>query len=100
LWLNVVSERIGTEVLLADLCPGDEPMPDDVDEAIVTVGDALAAAEDALLAVDPPAERSDLLKLMELLDFINNARVAGDDGCAMEEAETFRARRGYAHRRP
>jgi hypothetical protein len=99
LWLNVVSERIGTDVLLTDLCPGDEPMPDDVDEAIVTVGDALAAAEAALL-VDPPAERSDLLKLMELLDFINNASVAGDDGCAMEEAETFRARRGYAHRRP
>ncbi len=99
LWLNVVTERIGTDVLLTDLCPGDEPMPDDVDEAIVTVGDALAAAE-AALAADPPAVRADLLRLMELLDFINNASVAGDDGCAMEEAETFRARRGYAHRRP
>ena len=99
LWLNVASERIGTDVLLADLCPGDEPTPAEIDESIVTVGDALAAAEEALLAEDPPAERSELLKLMELLDFINNASVAGEDGCAMEEAETLRARRGFVHRR-
>jgi hypothetical protein len=99
LWLNVVSERIGTDVLLADLCPGDEAMPDDVDEGIVTVGDALAAAEAALLAEDPPAERHELLHLMELLDFINNASVAGEDGCPMVDAEALRTRHGFGHRR-
>jgi hypothetical protein len=98
LWLNVVSERIGVDVLLADLCPGDEHMPEDVDEAIVTVGDALAAAEAALLA-DPPAERADLLHLMELLDFINNASVVGEDECPSDESESLRARRGFGHRR-
>lgn len=99
LWLNVVSGRIGMDVPLADLCPGDEHMPDDVDEGIVTVGDALAAAEAAVLADDPPAERADLLHLMELLDFINNASVAGDDGCPMAEAESLRTRHGFGHRR-
>jgi hypothetical protein len=99
LWLNVVSERIGVDVPLADLCPGDEHMPDDVDEGIVTVGDALAAAEAALLADDPPAERAELLHLMELLDFINNASVAGEDGCPSDESESLRARRGFGHRR-
>jgi len=98
LWLNVATERIGTDVALTDLCPGDEAMPDEVDEAIVTVGDALAAAEAALLA-DPPVERSDLLKLMELLDFINNASLAGDEGCASDDAELVRTRRGFGHRR-
>lgn len=99
LWLNVVSGRLGADVLLSDLCPGDEPMPDDVDEAISTVGDALAAAENALLAEDPPAERSELLGLMELLDFINNASVAGEEGCPADEATTLRVRRGSSHRR-
>ncbi len=99
LWLNVVSERIGTDVLLADLCPGDEAMPDDVDEGIVTVGDALAAAEAALLAEDPPADRHELLHLMELLDFINNASIAGEDGCPMVDAEALRTRHGFGHRR-
>jgi hypothetical protein len=98
LWLNVVSERIGVDVLLADLCPGDERMPEGVDEAIVTVGDALAAAEEALLA-DPPAERADLLHLMELLDFINNSSMVGEDGCPADESESHRARRGFGHRR-
>jgi hypothetical protein len=36
---------------------------------------------------------------MELLDFINNSSMVGEDGCPADESESHRARRGFGHRR-
>jgi hypothetical protein len=80
LWLNVASERISVEQRLDELCPGDEPMPEDIPDGVETVGDVIAGAEGALQE-DPPVAPEILLLWKDIIDFINNAYISTDGSC-------------------
>jgi uncharacterized repeat protein (TIGR01451 family) len=75
LWFNIVSERVDPDLMLDELCPGDEVLPEDADVGM-TVGEVLAGAEDELLADEPDGALLDWWK--DIVDFINNAKVGPD----------------------
>jgi len=77
LWFNVVSERLPLETALGDLCPGDEEPPPDMNPAM-TVAELIAAVETDLVE---GADDEVLGFWLEVLDFVNNARLAGPGGC-------------------
>lgn len=94
LWFNVVSERLPLDTLLVDLCPGDEEPPLEMDPAM-TVAELIAAVEADLVA---GADDEILGFWLEVLDFVNNARVAGPGGCDEEIVRRSGNRRGGNHR--
>jgi uncharacterized repeat protein (TIGR01451 family) len=77
LWFNVASERVDNELVLGDLCAGSVPEPPDMDPAM-TIAEVLTGAEQALL---DGADDAILVAWAELVDYINNASVAGENGC-------------------
>jgi uncharacterized repeat protein (TIGR01451 family) len=94
LWFNIASERLPVETILDDLCPGDEDPPADMDPAM-TVDDLVAAAEADLLA----GADDDLLEFwLEVIDFVNNASLAGPGGCDGEPMRRNVNRRHGNHR--
>ena len=88
LWLNVTSGRLDPETPLADLCPGPAELPDDA-ELDLTVAELLETVEDAM--VDGVEDRM-LVFWSEVVDFVNNAQVAGEAGC--QETRSVRRRAG------
>ncbi len=80
LWFNVVSERLPLDTALGDLCAGDEDPPPDMDLAM-TVEELIAAVETDLVA---GADDETLEFWMEVVDFVNNARLPGAGGCDEE----------------
>lgn len=93
LWFNIVSERIDPDLMLDELCPGDEELPEDADGGM-TVGEVVAGAEEALLSDDPDAALLEWWK--DIVDFINNAHVGPDcDEDASEIKRPSGRRRGH-----
>ena len=80
LWFNLVSERVEDSTTLAQLCQGDEPLPDGA-EPEWTVGYVLEQAE---LAVTDAADDATLLFWKDVIDFINNSGPPGS-------CQTFRS---------
>jgi hypothetical protein len=77
LWFNVVSERLPLDTVLGDLCPGDEDPPPDMNPAM-TVAELIAAAETDMVA----GSDDEILGFwLEVVDFVNNARLPGPSGC-------------------
>jgi uncharacterized repeat protein (TIGR01451 family) len=93
-WFNVVSERLPLDTVLGDLCPGDEEPPPDMDPAM-TVAELIAAVEADLVA---GADDEILGFWLEVLDFVNNARLAGPGGCDEGIVRRSGTRRGGIHR--
>jgi uncharacterized repeat protein (TIGR01451 family) len=94
LWFNVVSERLPLDTVLGDLCPGDEEPPLEMDPAM-TVAELIAAVEVDLVA---GADDEILGFWLEVLDFVNNARLAGAGGCDEEIVRQSGNRRRGTHR--
>jgi len=93
LWFNIVSERVDPGLILDELCPGDEELPEDAD-AGMTVGEVLASAEEELLADEPDAALLDWWK--DTVDFINNATVGPD--CDEDDENLSELRRSPGRR--
>jgi uncharacterized repeat protein (TIGR01451 family) len=88
LWFNIVSGRIDPAITLGELCPGEEPLPEDADGGM-TVGEVVLGAEDELLADEPDDALLGWWK--DIADFINNAGVGPD--CDEEDANASEMRR-------
>ena len=90
LWFNIVSERVDPLLTLGELCPGDEELPEGAEEGM-TIETVVVEAEAALQpeAIDPDPEM-----WKDIIDFINNAGVAGDDGTCEDDAPIRRRTRG------
>ena len=93
LWFNIVSDRVDPDLTLDELCPGDEELPEDADGE-TTVGEVVLGAEDELLADEPDDALLDSWK--DIIDFINNASIAGELGC--EDEPSPLARRSTSRR--
>ena len=93
LWFNVVSERLPVDMVLGDLCPGDEDPPVDMDPAM-TVAGLIEAVEADLVA----GAADDILGCwLEVLDFVNNSRLPGQGGCDGEVVRRSGNRRHGRH---
>jgi len=86
LWFNIASERLDPNLMLDELCPGDEELPEDA-EGGMTVGEVVLGAEEELLAEEPDQALLDWWK--DIADFINNAKV-GPDCDEDDEVAEFR----------
>ena len=73
LWFNLVSERLEPTTTLAQLCQGDEPLPEGAEPGW-TVGYVLEQAE---LAVTDGADDATLSFWKDVIDFINNSGPPG-----------------------
>lgn len=94
LWFNVVSERLPPDLLLGDLCPGDEEPPADMDPAMSVAGLIAAAEADILGGAD-----DEILGFwIEVIDFVNNAYLPGSPDCITEPVSRHGNRRHGAHR--
>lgn len=91
LWLNVASERLDPETEISELCPGPSQLPEDTD-AEMTVAELIEAVEDAMV---DSADDQTLVFWSEVVDFVNNAQVAGETGC--QESRVVRSRRRGSH---
>lgn len=88
LWLNVTGERLDPETVLSDLCPGPAELPDDA-EVSLTVAELIEEVEDAMVG---GADDRTLVFWGEVVDYVNNAQVAGETGC--QEVRVVRRRLG------
>lgn len=98
LWLNVVSERVGADVTLGDLCAGSEELPADADPTW-TVADVISGAEADLLA---DADAPTLLFWNDVIDFVNNASLGpcsngGQIQVHARHVSRARGRQGHGH---
>ncbi|RLE19051.1 MAG: hypothetical protein DRJ50_12530, partial [Actinobacteria bacterium] len=94
LWFNVVSERLPLDTVLGELCPGDEEPPLDMDPTM-TVAELIAAVEADLVA----GADDDILEFwLEVVDFVNNARLPGPGDCDGEIVRQSGNRRHTNHR--
>lgn len=93
LWFNIVSERVDPNLMLDELCAGEEKLPEDADGGM-TVDDVLRSAEEELLAEVGDEALLDWWK--EIVDFINNAKVGPDcDEAAIELRRSGGRRRSH-----
>lgn len=76
-WLNVESSRLDGTLNLGELCPGGAELPEAADPA-ATVDQAISATEAALIDGADPAV---LGFWAEVLDFVNNSLIPGEEGC-------------------
>jgi uncharacterized repeat protein (TIGR01451 family) len=91
---NVVSERLPLDTELGDLCPGDEEPPPGMNQAM-TVEQLIAAVEAELVA----GAADEILEFwLEVVDFVNNARLPGPGGCDGEVVRRSGNRRHVTHR--
>jgi len=84
LWFNVTNDGRLQELLLSELCPGENEIPEEIDPNL-TVGELIEAAEADLLA---EADDSILLLWKDAIDFINNSSIPRADGCDPTEGQT------------
>ena len=76
LWLNVISGRLDEEVIVGDLCMGDEILPDG-EHLTMTVGQFLDLVDDGFDGADD----GQLSFWSEVVDAINNSYVGGEGVC-------------------
>ena len=91
---NVVSERLPLDTVLGALCPGDEESPPGMNPAM-TVEQLIVAVEADL---DAGAADEILEFWLEVVDFVNNARLPGPGGCDGEVVRRSGNRRHVTHR--
>lgn len=88
LWLNVTGERLDPGTVLSDLCPGPAELPDDANTSL-TVAQLIEEVEDAMAS---GAGDRTLVFWGEVVEYVNNAQVAGETGC--QEVRVVRRRLG------
>jgi uncharacterized repeat protein (TIGR01451 family) len=86
LWLNIVSERLDDEMILGDLCMGDEILPDGADPAMA-VWELIEEVETGL---NDSADDGQLTFWSEVIDAINSSYVAGEGDCMGRRVVTSR----------
>jgi uncharacterized repeat protein (TIGR01451 family) len=94
LWFNTVSGRLPDDTALGDLCPGDEEPPSGMDPDM-TIADLILVAEADVQAGVP----DDVLEFWkDVIDYVDNASLAGADGCDGESVRRSSSRRQAGHR--